>query len=55
MGASKWATVVSTTAAYGMGRMTEILSEGMTIVIRSFTSLDEAHLWLTEGEKDGTA
>jgi hypothetical protein len=46
LGTCKWATVVSTTAAYGMGRMSQILSEDMNIRIEVFTDIDEARNWL---------
>ena len=47
VGKCKWATVVSTTAAYGMGRMVQILSEDMDIEVKVFTNIDEARRWLT--------
>jgi hypothetical protein len=46
MGRCKWATVVSTTVAYGMGRMVQILSENMNIEVEVFTDIDKARLWL---------
>lgn len=48
LGRCKWASVVSTTAAYGMGRMVQILSEAMAIEVQVFTNLDEARAWLSE-------
>ena len=39
--------VVSTAAAYGMGRMVQILSEAMHIEVEVFTNIDEARRWLT--------
>jgi hypothetical protein len=48
MGICKWATVVSTIAAYGMGRMTQILSEDSNIEIGIFKDIDEARNWLLQ-------
>jgi hypothetical protein len=48
MGTCKWATVVSKAAAYGMGRMSQFLSEGSNITIEVFTDIDEARRWLLE-------
>lgn len=48
MGNCKWATVVSKAAAYGMGRMSQFLSEGSNIKIEVFTDVDEALQWLLE-------
>jgi hypothetical protein len=48
MGSCKWATVVSTIAAYGMGRMTQILSEDSNIEIGIFRDIDEARNWLLQ-------
>ncbi len=48
MGNCKWATVVSKAAAYGMGRMSQFLSEGLNIKIEVFTDIDEARQWLLE-------
>jgi hypothetical protein len=52
LGTCKWATVVSTTAAYGMGRMSQILSEDMNIRIEVFTDKDEARNWLLRPEPE---
>jgi hypothetical protein len=43
----KWATVVSSTAAFGMGRMAQILSEDIPAEMQVFTDMDEARQWLT--------
>lgn len=48
MGTCKWATVVSKAAAYGMGRMSQFLSEGSNIKIEVFTDINEALQWLLE-------
>ncbi len=47
MGRYKWATVVSTTVAYGMGRMAQILSERTNVEVEVFTDIDEARRWLS--------
>jgi hypothetical protein len=46
MGDCKWATVVSTMAAFGMGRMTQILAEKLRVQIEVFKDIDEAKDWL---------
>ena len=51
MGKCKWATVVSTTVAYGTGRMAQILSQNMQIDVEVFTDIDEARQWLS-GESE---
>jgi hypothetical protein len=48
MGNCKWATVVSTMAAFGMGRMTQILSEKLQVRIEVFKDIDEAREWLLQ-------
>lgn len=52
MGHCKWATVVSTMAAFGMGRMTQILSENLSVRIEVFKDIDEAVDWLLEKQAD---
>ena len=47
MGRCKWATVVSTMTAFGMGRMTQILSENLSVRIEVFKDIDEAVDWLS--------
>jgi hypothetical protein len=51
MGNCKWATVVSKAAAYGMGQMSQTLSEGSNIKIEVFTDIDEARQWLLKDSK----
>jgi hypothetical protein len=46
IGSCKWATVVSTIAAFGMGRMTQILSENLRIEVEVFKDLEQALYWL---------
>jgi hypothetical protein len=48
MGSCKWATVVSTIAAFGMGRMTQILSENLRIKVEVFKDMDQAIYWLLQ-------
>jgi hypothetical protein len=50
MGSCKWATVVSTIVAFGMGRMTQILSENLQIRVEVFKDIDQAIYWLLEDE-----
>jgi hypothetical protein len=47
VGSCKWASVVSTTVAYGMGRMAQILSEN-TLEVQVFTDIESARKWLIE-------
>jgi hypothetical protein len=49
IGSCKWATVVSTMAAFGMGRMAQILSEDLPTELQLFTDIDKARQWLIEG------
>jgi hypothetical protein len=51
LGSCKWATVVSTIAAFGMGRMTQILSENLRIQVEVFKDMDQALVWLLRDEK----
>jgi hypothetical protein len=51
IGNCKWATVVSTIVAFGMGRMTQILSEKLRLQIEVFKDIDEARAWLMRDEK----
>jgi hypothetical protein len=51
LGNCKWATVVSTMAAFGMGRMTQILSENLGIRVEVFKDIDEAIDWLLQDDK----
>jgi hypothetical protein len=48
VGKCKWATVVSTKAAFGTGRMAQFISEsmGLPIEVSVFADIDEARLWL---------
>jgi hypothetical protein len=48
IGSCKWATVVSTIAAFGMGRMTQILSENLRIRVEVFKDIDPAIYWLLQ-------
>lgn len=48
LGKCKWATVVATMAAFGMGRMTQILSEKLNVQIEVFKNIDEALDWLKD-------
>jgi hypothetical protein len=48
IGSCKWATVVSTIAAFGMGRMTQILSENLRIKVEVFKDMDQAIYWLLQ-------
>jgi hypothetical protein len=48
IGSCKWATVVSTIAAFGMGRMTQILSENLSMQIEVFKDMDQAIYWLLQ-------
>jgi hypothetical protein len=50
MGSCKWATVVSTMAAFGMGRMAQILSENLSTRIEVFKDIDEAREWLLQDQ-----
>ena len=50
VGQCKWASVVSTTVAYGMARMAQILSEDTEITVQAFTDIDEARRWLLAGK-----
>jgi hypothetical protein len=45
---AQWATVVSETASYGMGRMGEMLSDGGPVTFGVFTSIDDARRWLAQ-------
>jgi hypothetical protein len=40
------AILVSSTAAYGMARMQEVLAENADVLVRPFTDYDEAVQWL---------
>lgn len=55
LGRCRWATVVSTTAAYGMARMVQILSEDMTIELEVFTEIEKAREWLLEDASPAAA
>jgi hypothetical protein len=48
MGNCKWATVVSTLVAFGMGRMTQTLSEDSSIRIELFKDINRAVYWLMQ-------
>jgi hypothetical protein len=52
LGTCKWATVVSTMAAFGMGRMTQILSENLRIRVEVFKDIDEARDWLLQSQNE---
>jgi hypothetical protein len=52
LGRCKWATVVSTMAAFGMGRMTQILSENLSVQIEVFKDIEEARDWLLQTQTD---
>jgi hypothetical protein len=47
----KWAIVISSTAAFGLGRMAQILSEDILGEMQIFTDIDKARQWLIEGRK----
>ena len=51
IGSCKWASVVSTTAAFGMGRMAQILSDNTPLKVQVFTDIEKARQWLIEGRK----
>ena len=44
----KWAIVVSTTVAFGLGRMAQILSEDVLSEMQIFTDIDKALRWLLD-------
>jgi hypothetical protein len=44
----KWATVVSSIAAYGVGRMAQMLSDDIPAEMQVFTDMDKARQWLME-------
>jgi hypothetical protein len=50
MGKCKWATIVSTMAAFGMGRMSQLLSENLSTRIEVFKDIDEAIDWLLQDQ-----
>jgi hypothetical protein len=50
IGKCKWATVVSTMAAFGMGRMSQLLSENLSTRIEVFKDIDEAIDWLLQDQ-----
>lgn len=47
----KWAIVVSTTAAFGLGRMAQTLSEDLIKEMQIFTDIEKARQWLIEDRK----
>jgi hypothetical protein len=44
-GIARWAAVVAPDAAFGMARMAEALSHGMSVEFRAFLTLEEALDW----------
>jgi hypothetical protein len=52
-GVRRWGTVIPTTAAaFGMGRMAELLAEVRQVPIRVFQDYDEALVWVSSDEHD---
>jgi hypothetical protein len=50
---SRFALVVDTPAAFGMGRMGQILGDDLPGAIAVFKSYDDAEAWLREGNSPG--
>jgi hypothetical protein len=50
IGSCKWATVISTLMAFGMGRMTQTLSKDSSIRIELFKDINQAVYWLMQDE-----
>lgn len=49
MKGTRWALIVAGTAAYGMGRMAEILMETSSVELRVFRDMAEAEAWVRGG------
>jgi hypothetical protein len=55
IGARRWAILVSDTASYGMGRMTQQLGHELPFPIEVFTDEAKARRWLSEGRDEELA